>query len=146
MAIIFATYQNLMAETIKDRLKQLAQLKGLSIRAFEETCGLGRGNISNMNQGGSIGSDKLSKILDTFPSIDMHWLLTGRGEMLSSEPSATPHTAQAPAHDALVSKLLDTIKEQAEEIGRLKAQIDELERRRGVDASAAASSKSALVG
>lgn len=136
-----------MADTIKDRLKQIAQAKSLSIRAFEETCGLGRGNISNMNQEGSIGSDKLSKILDTFPSIDMRWLLTGRGEMLSSEASAPPPPAQNPAqHDALVGKLLEKITEQAEEIGRLKAQIDEIERRRGDDASDAASSKSALVG
>ena len=66
-----------MEETIKDRLKQLAQNKGLSIRSFEETCGLGRGNISNMSQDGSIGSDKLSKIFDAFPDTDLYWLLTG---------------------------------------------------------------------
>lgn len=80
-------------------------------------------------------------------NVSPQWLLTGKGEMLSSEPSATASPAQTPAqHDALVSKLLDTIKEQAEEIGRLKAQIDELEQRKRDDASAAASSKSALVG
>lgn len=69
--------RNFMAETIKDRLKQLAQDKGLSIRSFEETCGLGRGNVSNMSQDGSIGSDKLSKIFDAFPDTDLYWLLTG---------------------------------------------------------------------
>lgn len=79
--------------------------------------------------------------------VSAHWLLTGRGDMLSSEPPAPTASAQTPAqHDALVSKLLEKITEQAEEIGRLKAQIDELERRRGDDASAATSSKSALVG
>ena len=74
-----------MAETIKDRLKQLAHNKGLSIRSFEEKCGLGRGNISNMSQDGSIGSDKLSKIFDTFPDTNLYWLLSGEGEMDTKE-------------------------------------------------------------
>ncbi len=63
--------------TIKDRLKEMAQAHGYSIRGFEEKCGLGRGNISNMSADGSIGSDKLSKIIDTFPDANVHWLLTG---------------------------------------------------------------------
>ena len=63
--------------TIKDRLKEMAQAHGYSIRGFEEKCGLGRGNISNMSADGSIGSDKLSKIIDAFPDANVHWLLTG---------------------------------------------------------------------
>lgn len=74
-----------MTAAIKDRLKQLAQTEGLSMRAFEETCGLGRGNISNMSQEGGIGSDKLTKIIDTFPKVDLYWLLTGEGDMLKSD-------------------------------------------------------------
>ncbi|MFC2713816.1 MAG: XRE family transcriptional regulator [Segatella salivae] len=74
-----------MMDTIKNRLKQLAQTEGLSMRAFEETCGLGRGNISNMSQEGGIGSDKLTKIIDAFPMVDLYWLLTGEGDMLKSD-------------------------------------------------------------
>ena len=74
-----------MTVAIKDRLKQLAQTEGLSMRAFEETCGLGRGNISNMSQEGGIGSDKLTKIIDAFPKVDLYWLLTGEGDMLKSD-------------------------------------------------------------
>ena len=72
-------------DTIKNRLKRLAQTEGLSMRAFEETCGLGRGNISNMSQEGGIGSDKLTKIIDAFPMVDLYWLLTGEGDMLKSD-------------------------------------------------------------
>lgn len=128
-----------MADTIKERLKQLAQSKELSIRAFEETCGLGRGNISNMSPDGSIGSDKLSKIIDTFPDCDIYWLLTGRGNP----------NVKAPVDVALSTNeqpLLDKLLEQAEEIGRLKAQIDELKRRRGDDAGDVRSSGLASVG
>lgn len=68
--------------TIKFRLKDLAAHYGLSIRTFEEKCGLNRGNISNMSDNGSIGSDKLSKILDTYAEINPIWLITGNGNML----------------------------------------------------------------
>ena len=85
-----------MAETIKDRLKQLAQNKGLSIRSFEETCGLGRGNVSNMSQDGSIGSDKLSKIFDAFPDTDLYWLLTGNGEMIKGGTLPVAHQTTSP--------------------------------------------------
>ncbi|MBF1527483.1 MAG: S24 family peptidase [Prevotella salivae] len=74
-----------MMGTIKNRLKRLAQTEGLSMRAFEETWGLGRGNISNMSQEGGIGSDKLTKIIDAFPMVDLYWLLTGEGDMLKSD-------------------------------------------------------------
>lgn len=71
--------------TIKERLEKIAAFDSLSIRRFEEKCGLKRGNISNMSNESSIGSDKLSKIIDTYSSIDIEWLLTGKGDMLKNE-------------------------------------------------------------
>ena len=38
-----------------------------------------------MSQDGSIGSDKLSKIFDTFPDTNLYWLLSGEGEMDTKE-------------------------------------------------------------
>ena len=134
-----------MVETIKDRLKQLAKDKGLSIRSFEETCGLGRGNVSNMSQDGSIGSDKLSKIFDTFPDTDLYWLLTGEKKS-SDNRKEVAHQADTPTETPFVTQLLDTITQQAEEIGRLKARIEELERRRGDNAGHAQTSENANVG
>lgn len=130
------------------RIQQIASHEGITIGALERKIGASKGVLSRaINNGTDIQSKWIQTIVENYPQYSADWLLTGRGEMLSSEPFATPPPTQSSTqHDALVSKLLDTIKEQAEEIGRLKAQIDELERRRGVDASAAASSKSALVG
>lgn len=133
-----------MTETIKDRLKKIAQTKGLSIRSFEESCGLGRGNISNMNQDGSIGSDKLSKIIDTFPEIDLYWLITGK-----VSPKTTPLSSEQPEQQnqsPIIAQLLDTIKEQAEEIGRLKAHISNLENHKAHNAGDAPISETANVG
>lgn len=68
---------------IKDRLKEIASYYGLSIRALEEKCGLGRGNISNMKDDGALGSDKLSKIFDALPAISPMWLVSGKGSMIT---------------------------------------------------------------
>lgn len=130
------------------RIQKIASHEGITIGALERKIGASKGVLSRaINNGTDIQSKWVQIIVENYPQYSADWLLTGRGEMLSSEASAPPPTAQNPAqHDALVGRLLDTVKEQAEEIGRLKAQIDELERRRGDDASDAASSKSALVG
>ena len=79
-------------DTIKVRLKHLARFYGMSIRAFEESCGLNRGNISNMNDEGSVGSDKLSKIFDRFKDVNPIWLISGSGEMLKSSRPALDDT------------------------------------------------------
>jgi hypothetical protein len=72
---------------IKERLKQLAEYKEISIRNFEQYCELKRGNISNMGENTEIGSDKLAKIIDKIPEINPKWLLTGRGSMLNKTES-----------------------------------------------------------
>ncbi len=108
--------------TIKERLISIAEFEGLSIRGFEERCGLGRGNISNMGPNSAIGSDKLTKILDTFPSIDINWVLTG----IEQKP-----VDGTDVWEGTNSVLLDKVIKQAEEIGKLKERISQLEQRLG---------------
>jgi len=81
---------------MKKRLLQIADYLGMSVRGFETACELQRGNISNMSENGAIGSDKLSKIIDKFPDINLEWLLTGNGQMLKSNVQKT----LTPASDA----------------------------------------------
>lgn len=64
------------------------------MRRFEEDCGLSRGNLSNMNDNGSIGSDKLSLIFDTHPDINPDWLITGKGEMLRDKATTVAVSGQ----------------------------------------------------
>lgn len=125
---------------IKERLLQVAKSQDLSIRAFEEKCGLGRGNISNMGEASSIGSDKLTKIIDTFPEIDLYWLLLGVGDMLRH--THTPTVKEQTNDPAMIDKLL----EQAKEIGRLEQRIKELEQRLEKDATNAYTGGTANVG
>lgn len=80
-------------DDMKERLLQLADYKGLSVRAFEQECGLQRGNISNMSENGAIGSDKLSKIIDAISEVNIEWLITGKGAMLKNENTALSDTS-----------------------------------------------------
>lgn len=74
-----------MTDTIKDRLLKIAEIRGISVRKLESDLSLNRGNISNIPDNGSIGSDKLAKILDSDPTISPDWLISGRGEMFRSQ-------------------------------------------------------------
>lgn len=76
-----------MADSLRERLVKLAKSKGMSMRSFEESCNLGRGNISNMTNESSLGSDKLSKIIDKYPEVSLEWLVIGTGDMLRSDNS-----------------------------------------------------------
>lgn len=66
--------------------------------------------------------------------------------MLRNEGDEKALCHQNSQESPIIGHLLNTIKEQAEEIGRLKARIEELERRRGDNAGHAQSSDIANVG
>ena len=94
--------------TIKERLTSLANYYGLSMRAFEDKCGLNRGNISNMGDNSSIGSDKLSKIFDTYPEVNPVWLISGKEDMLKTKrPAAHDTTHHASLSEDKVTKKED---------------------------------------
>ena len=68
-----------------NRLKKYIDYKGISISAFERSIGMSNASFGkSLKNGGSIGGDKLEKILSVYPDINAEWLLTGAGEMLKS--------------------------------------------------------------
>lgn len=115
------------------RLTQIAESKGLSIRAFEEFCGLKRGNISNILPGGAIGSDKLARIFDALPGLNPIWLISGTGDMYMGEGASADTQACVTiiGENKLLREQLkekdQTIQEQAKEIGRLEARLEQFE-------------------
>ena len=82
---------------LKNRIKAVCVIFKLSVREFERECQLNRGNISNMT--GALGSDKISKIIARYPSINLYWLLTGEGEMFLSRSANRTHEGAAPAEN-----------------------------------------------
>ena len=115
-------------QTLKDRLLTIANNYGLNTREFERRVGLSNGYVRNIKN--TLGSDKLEAILQIFPDISRVWLLTGEGPMLldADAESPVPSTTPPPVDSSLVDKLLAKITEQAETIGALRREIEELRR------------------
>lgn len=61
--------------SVKQRIKDFAKSKGLSIRQFEIQSGLSNGLINNITE--SISRTTLDKISNSFPDLDEAYILTG---------------------------------------------------------------------
>ena len=72
------------------RLKQLIDYYGISTRQFEQKINVSNGVIAKvLVQNTTLRSDVLSKIADSFPDINIGWILTGKGEMFLQKSGNT---------------------------------------------------------
>lgn len=76
-----------MDNSVKERIKVFISYKGMSIRAFERSCNLSNGYINSIEQ--TIMPNKLKTISLQYPELNTSWLLTGDGEMLKTDNSAS---------------------------------------------------------
>ena len=83
-----------MENSIKERTKKFINHLGISMKAFEQACGLSSGYVTSMRKG--FGQDKLNNVLNAYPELNREWLLYGEGEMLVAEKS-TPEPKYSPA-------------------------------------------------
>lgn len=117
----------------------------MTVSAFEKSIGVANGYVNSISK--SIGIDKVSLILEKYPNINIEWLLTGRGEMLKTKhtPEALiPENEPIPSNKdyknetikqespinillAIIREKDDKLQEQAEEIGRLRERVEQLE-------------------
>lgn len=67
----------------KDRLLQFLKYAEMGQTAFENKVGWSRGHISKIK--GAVGSDMIAKIAESFPELNIDWLITGKGNMLKKE-------------------------------------------------------------
>ena len=83
---------------VVDRIGKIIAVKGLSVRAFEQSISASNGAIGRaINKGSDIGAMWLSKIIETYPDINATWLLTGAGIMLQSDADVPIATAEPTA-------------------------------------------------
>lgn len=80
--------------TVKDRTIEFVKFKGITMKTFEQRCGLSTGYVTSMRKG--FGSDKLSNVLIAFPELNRDWLLYGEGEMIKGSVSQTSHGDNSP--------------------------------------------------
>lgn len=157
--------------TIKEKILAYLDIKGIKRGEFFEAIGVAPSNFKGAAKNSELGGDKIAKILTTYPDLSAEWLMADRGEMLKTNrtfdsPSSVTSTSypfpkhkdstnQAIPQDVppLMDRLLSIISEkdavirsQAEEIGRLREQIDQLKQVRGHDVPDAISSDAAIAG
>lgn len=128
-----------MNETIHDRIAELVQMYGDGKNTFfAEKIGVSEGNIRGYIKGVMPKQDVLEKIVRCF-DINPDWLLTGRGDKRKDitlekvNELATVLPVESEISKELIGMIREKdilIREQAEEIGRLREQIEHLERRR----------------
>ncbi len=83
---------------VVDRIGEIIVIKGLSVRAFEQSINASNGAIGRaINKGSDIVATWLSKIIETYPDINATWLLTGEGTMLRSDAGTPIATAELTA-------------------------------------------------
>lgn len=98
-----------------------------------------KAGISDIKSGRKkLSVEILRRLKLSYPSVNIDYIIMGEGEPFISDKPVV--------QQGETSMFLDRIAEQAEEIGRLKARIEELERRRGDSASDAQTSSIASVG
>ena len=68
---------------IIDRLYQYLEFHALSAYAFEQRCQLSNGYLGKQFRAkGTMGSAVLLKIQECFNDLNIHWMLTGKGQMI----------------------------------------------------------------
>lgn len=104
---------------VKERIKLFCETEHITISSFEKKIGVANGYVNSISK--SIGIDKLVKLLEIFPNMNIEWLLTGTGEMYKSKTSN-----EQSEWNVLLKEINDRdeiIRKQAEQIGALKAEL-----------------------
>ena len=114
---------------IKSRTYLFVKHKGLTMKKFEELCGLSSGYVSSMRKG--FGRGKLDNVLTTFPDLNREWLLYGEGEMLVSETPTEEKIEEISPVVPAVNECLDCrilqvrLEEKQATIDSLREQLDQ---------------------
>ncbi|MCE7053125.1 hypothetical protein LZF95_00460 [Algoriphagus sp. AGSA1] len=113
-----------MSEIVK-RIGDFAHEKRISIRQIENAVGSGNGTLSK-----AIGSNKdiqtkwVSLFIEKFPEVNPIWLLTGKGEMLSTSLPVASDVVEEPKEE-FVTK--EGMRQKQEVIEALKRLVDSME-------------------
>lgn len=67
---------------MKERIREYLRYKQISQNVFSRSIGVSNAYIPSIKR--SIQPDKIAKIQEKYPDLNIEWLLTGKGEMLNS--------------------------------------------------------------
>ncbi len=109
-------------ESITQRIKQVSDILEIKVSNLEKQIGASKGVLSRaISQNTDIQSKWLGVIVENYPQISAEWLLTGNGQMLKNQVLKS----EKEGGGLVTQQMIDKITEQAEEIARLKIEIEE---------------------
>lgn len=99
-------------ENISSRLKKYIDYKNLSIRAFERSLDWGNSTVNNTKD--SIASEKMMQLKETYPELNLQWVLMGVGDMIVEnylDDPFSPRYTQLPEKNEPKQLINPTVKE-----------------------------------
>ena len=118
--------------TIKEKILTYIEMTGKTKAEFFKSIGAAPSNFKGAGKSSALNSDKVAEILTLYPDLSPDWLLNGIGEMIRPQKKYVAEMPHIPIEDKLLTIIENkdiTIREQAEEIGKLKQRIQELTQR-----------------
>lgn len=109
--------------SVKERLKKFIESNNMTVKQFEESISASNGYVNSISK--SIGIEKLEKIIEIYPNLNIEWLLAGKGTHLKnadnfiSEPSANYEKT-----DNKCKYLIELLEYQKDEIKNLKKEVE----------------------
>lgn len=83
-------FKHVTMDNFAKRLQKIISYYGESASSFAEKINVQRSSISHVLSGRNKPSlDFVLKIQSSFPEVELHWLLNGKGDFLSNKKSAT---------------------------------------------------------
>jgi transcriptional regulator with XRE-family HTH domain len=89
---------------MRERIQKIMQENSLSPSQFADKIGVARSGLSHVLSGRNKASiDYVLKIIDAFPAIDSHWLLTGTGGQQNSSNAQSSEVGINPLQSSLLN-------------------------------------------
>ena len=114
--------------TTKERLLQYIENKEISVTKFLAETSIKRGFLDTDKLHSAVSDVFLATIIATYPDLDLHWLITGKGQMLT-EIQSNIEIASEPV--PLYNTKDELIEMQREVIVMQREKLAELERKLG---------------
>lgn len=116
---------------LKLRINESAKYFSMSIREFEKKCNINRGTLGNIRPNQTINSDVLSRIIETFPQINIVWVITGKGKMILNTSEIEENTVEEEKieygkKDIVAEYLIKRISDLEKEVEDLKGKSTQL--------------------
>lgn len=112
---------------ILQRLKEILDYSGHSVRAFAIKCGIAQTTLDKQIKGlRSVSIETVMSVLYAYPEISAEWLMRGEGPMLHSL-AVNPDVEKLNTLVDTITTLQETIKAKSETIAMLKDRITQLE-------------------